>query len=116
MRENKNANMDLSIQRSAKVTITLDDDQVCVEAWVEPKWDATDSPSALELQDKYLSLAKPVLVEKRSQSISDSIDRLKITKSVRTFGFASWWRQLTLCAKKHKDKFYNPTFSKACGI
>ena len=81
MRENKEANKVFSIQRMAKVTITLEDDQVCVGDWLDPKWDASDLPSALELKDKYHSLAKPVLGEKRSQSIADAIDGLTDTKA-----------------------------------
>ena len=59
----------------------MDVDQVCVGDWLEPKWYATDPPSALELKDKYHSLAKPVLGEKRSQSIADAIDGLTDTKA-----------------------------------
>ena len=48
---------------------------------MEPNWDATDPPSALELKDKYRSLTEPVLGEKRSQSIADAIDTLTDTKA-----------------------------------
>ena len=81
MQENKEANKVFSIQRMAKVTITLEDDQVCVGDWLDPKWDANDLPSALELKDKYHSLAEPLLGQKRSQSIADAIHGLADTRA-----------------------------------
>ena len=81
MRENKDAIEVFPIQRLAKFTITLDNDKVCVRDCVEPKWNATDSPDALELKYKYHNLAQPVLGEKRFQSIADAIVGLTNTKA-----------------------------------
>lgn len=81
MRENKDAIEVFPIQRLAKFTITLDNDKVCVRDFVEPKWNATDSPDALELKYKYHNLAQPVLGEKRFQSIADAIVGLTNTKA-----------------------------------
>ena len=51
MRENHDVNKAFPMRGLAKVTITLEDDQVCIGDWVEPKWDATKPPSALKLKD-----------------------------------------------------------------
>ena len=79
--KNKDANNVFPIQQLAKVTITLDNDQVYIGDWVEPNWEATDPPSALELKDKYHNLANSVLGEKRSKSVADAIDGLTDTKA-----------------------------------
>ncbi len=74
--ENNHPNKVFPTQRLAKVTITLEDDQVCVRDWVEPKWDTTDPPSALELKNNEHSLAYPILGEKRAQYLANAIDGL----------------------------------------
>ena len=84
MPKNKDANNVFPIQRLAKVTITLHNDQRHIVIWVEPKWEATDPPSALALKDKCHFLADFVLGGKRYQSIADAIDVLiHIKASVR---------------------------------
>ena len=87
MTENKDANKVFPIQRLANVIITLDDDQVCVRDWVDPKWDATDPPSASEFKDKYRSLAEPILGANCSQSIPDAIHVLNVSKASMLLNF-----------------------------
>ena len=81
MPKNKDANNVFPIQRLAKVTITLHNDQRYFGIWVEPKWEATDPPSALALKDKYQNLADFVLGRKRYHYIADGIDGLIDTKA-----------------------------------
>jgi len=81
MRENDAANREFPARRLAKVTITLNDDQVFVGEWMEPRWDATHPPSAQELMDKYHSLADPALGTKRAQSILEAVNGLTETKA-----------------------------------
>ncbi len=81
MRENDAANRNFPARRLAKVTITLNDDQVFFGEWMEPRWDATHPPSAQELMDKYHSLADPALGTTRAQSILEAVNALTETKA-----------------------------------
>ena len=79
MTEDAKANDVFPATRLAKVTLYLRDGRLLEGDWMQPKWDATNPPTAMELKDKFAKLTMPVLGSERAKAIENAIDGLETT-------------------------------------
>jgi hypothetical protein len=79
MVEDEFANKYFPARRFARADIKLATGQILKSDWFEPQWDATKPPNKIELENKFLNYAMPVVGNDRANAIHQAVMNLDQT-------------------------------------